>query len=485
MQLITVSRVLSLLLAVYSVSFLLPMLVAWWYREDSLPFFLTIAITLLFAGLLYIPTIKRKHTKPRLKDGFLIVVGFWLILGLVGTIPFALSGVEGLVFADMVFEAFSGLTTTGATIFSDIESLPRSLLFYRQQLQWFGGMGIIVFAIAVLPVLGVGGQLLFNAELASPIKDSKISPRISQTAKALWGIYVTFTVLCAIAYKIAGMSWFDAIAHSFSTISIGGFSTYSNSLGHFDSTAINLIAIGFMVIAAINFSLHFHAWHKHSIGGLLAYFKDSETKVFIVILAFLSLLSVLLLGIEGNLTWSQALKHGIFQAVSLASTTGFTTTEWFNWPSGLPYILLLASCIGACAGSTGGGMKVIRLMLLFKQGWREIVMLLHPRAIKPLRLSGQVVPERIVNTVWGFFALYVFVFLLFLVLLLVLGMNPISAFSTLTSCLNNLGPALGDASINYAGLAPETKIVLAAAMLVGRLEFYTLIVLFTPVFWRT
>ncbi len=487
MSLPTIARVLGMLIAMYSVTMIAPMAVAFIYEEQTFSSFaMTGFFTILLAALIYVPTASYKESTPKLKDGFIIVVLYWVSLGLIGTLPFHLTlETAHLGFSDTLFESFSGLTTTGATVFTNLETLPKSLLFYRQQLQWYGGMGIIVLAIAVLPTLGVGGQFMFKAELASPMKDEKLSPRISETAKALWGIYLALTVLCAIAYKLAGMNWFEAITHSFSTISIGGFSTYDNSFAYFDSPIIESIAILFILISAVNFTLHFNAWHRRNLGGILSYFRDTETRIFLYLMAILCVICSLLLFYNTELPISDALRHGIFQTISLASTAGFTTTDWYNWPSGIPYILIFASFIGACAGSTGGGMKVIRLILLFKQGLREIIMLIHPRAIKPLRLNEQVIPERIVNTIWGFFALYVSSFLLLFLILLIAGEPPLTAFTTLSSCINNLGPAMGNAAINYSGVSITAKYVLSFAMLLGRLEFYTLVVLLTPVFWRT
>ncbi len=483
----SISRVLGKLLALYSMTFLVPLAVAFIYQEDELlPYLVASLVTFATALILYLPSANNREIQPRIKDGYIIVVLYWVVLGVFGTIPFLLlQETSHESFTNVLFESFSGLTTTGATIFPNLDSLPRSILFYRQQLQWLGGMGLIILAMAVLPTLGVGGQILFKAEIASPLKDEKLSPRISSTAKALWSIYLTLTIVCAIAYRIAGMDWFDAIAHSFSTVSIGGFSTHDANIGYFNSPLIESIAMIFMLISAVNFALHFNTWHRRDLGSLKSYWLDTETRAFFYIIASMCLLAVLLLTFYDVFTFDKALRYGLFQTVSIITTTGFTNAEWYNWPGGIPWMLLYFSFVGACAGSTGGGMKVIRFLLLVKQGLREITMLVHPRAIHPLRLNHQVIPERIINTIWGFFALYVSVFLILLMLMLIVGESPITAFSALSSCINNLGPAMGDAHNNYASLSTAAKSILTFAMLVGRLEFYSLVIILTPIFWRT
>lgn len=301
----------------------------------------------------------------RVRDGFLITTLFWVVLSVAGSIPFYLSNNAPYTYVDSLFEAVSGLTTTGATVITGIDSLPESMLWYRQQLQWLGGMGIIVLAVAILPMLGIGGMQLYRAEVPGPVKDNKLTPRIGETAKALWYIYVALTVLCALAYWAAGMSWFDAIGHSFSTIAIGGFSTHDASIGYFDSALIEMIAVVFMIIAGANFALHFMAFRQRS---LKSYWQDSEFRFYFSMLAGVSLITVLVLIYTATLDPSTAITKGIFEVVSIATTTGFGAADFSQWPLMLPFMLFVLAFMGGCAGSTGGGMKVMRVLLIYRQG---------------------------------------------------------------------------------------------------------------------
>jgi trk system potassium uptake protein TrkH len=381
-----------------------------------------------------------------------------------------------------MFEAMSGLTTTGATILTGLEYMPQSLLFYRQQLQWLGGMGIIVLAVAILPMLGVGGMQLYRAEMAGPVKDSKLTPRITETAKALWYIYLGLTIACGAAYYYAGMNAFDAICHAFSTVAIGGFSTHDASIGYFASPLINSIAIVFMFIAGINFSLHFLAWRGKS---LLGYLGDSEFRTYARGMAGLSVVVIAYLYFVGEYaTFGETISEGLFQVVSIATTTGFTTAEFAAWPGALPVMLIFASFVGGCAGSTGGGMKVMRVLLLYRQGVREIRRLVHPNAEIPVKLGGQTVPPRVIDSVWGFFAVYVVVFVVMMVIMLIDGVDQVTAFSAVAASLNNLGPGLGDVANGFASLSDLSKWVCVAAMLLGRLEIFTLLVLVSRTFWQ-
>ena len=384
--------------------------------------------------------------------------------------------------ADAVFEAFSGLTTTGATVLTGIEYLPKSVLFYRQQLQWFGGMGIIVLAVAILPMLGVGGMQLYRAEIPGPVKDSKMTPRIADTAKHLWYIYVSLTVTCMLAYWAAGMEWFDAICHAFSTVAIGGFSTYDASIGHFDSPVINFICVFFLIIAAVNFSLHYAAVASRNIQ---VYIRDPEFKVFLLIqLALVVICFTVLSSNEIFADGDETLDQALFQAVSMSTTAGFATDNFSTWPLFLPILLIFSSFIGGCAGSTGGGMKVVRVFLLYLQGIRELNRLVHPRAIYSIKLGRKALPDKVVEAVWGFFSAYALVFIIIMLALMGTGMDNITAFSATAACLNNLGPGLGDVASHYGAVSDGAKWLLTIAMVFGRLEIFTLLVLFTPTFWR-
>jgi trk system potassium uptake protein TrkH len=482
MQTRLILKVLGFLLIIFSVSLLPPLLLGWYDHDGTQFVFLQSWLTVLALGaLLWLPN-RNKSDELRIRDGFLIVVLFWLVLALSGALPFWLAPNPDMSAIEAVFESMSGLTTTGATVLTGLDQLPRSILFYRQQLQWLGGMGIIVLAVAIAPVLGVGGMQLFRAETPGPMKNNKLTPRITETAKALWFIYLGLTVLCAVLYFAAGMNIFDAIGHSFSTLAIGGFSTHDASIGYFNSPLIDSVAILFMLIAGINFSLHYLAIHRFS---LRHYIADSEVKAFLLILAVLSTITISQLLYQGTFEdISDSFRMGLFQVVSIATTTGFTTSNFSYWPGLLPVLLILGSFVGGCAGSTAGGMKVIRVELLLRQGRREIDRLLHPSAVLPIKLNKRPVPDNVINAVWGFFSLYVISFVSLGLLMMMSGADIITAFSATAACLNNLGPGLGDVAQNYQSISDSGKLILSFAMLLGRLELFSLLVVLTPAFWK-
>ncbi|WP_455206379.1 TrkH family potassium uptake protein [Kaarinaea lacus] len=482
MQLAAILRIIGLLLMIFSISMLPPVLVGLIYGDGAIISFITaFGVTLIVGVLVWFPL--RKHRKDlRIRDGFLVVVVFWLVLGFSGSLPLYFSETPTLSLTDSVFESISALTTTGATVITGIDTLPHSILFYRQQLQWMGGMGIIVLAVAILPMLGIGGMQLYRAETPGPMKDNKLTPRITETAKALWYIYLGLTIACAVGYWLAGMEAFDAIAHSFSTVAIGGFSTHDASMGYFNSTLIEVVAVIFMFLAGINFSLHFLSWRTLTIRP---YLHDPEVQTYFVILAVTAAITTLYLYVAGTFdNFGSALHHGIFQAVSIGTTSGFTTSEYYAWPGFLPVLLLFSSFIGGCAGSTAGGMKVIRFLLLFRQGVREIKRLIHPNALIPVKIGNKPLPERVINAVWGFFSLYVASFVILMLMVMATGLDQITSFSAVAACMNNLGPGLGDVGANYGSLNEVAKWILCFAMMLGRLEIFTLLVLFSTDFWR-
>lgn len=484
MQFRSIIRIIGLLLALFSLSMLVPAFVALIYKDGAgVPFVSTFFLLLLCGGLCWFPN-RHDHHELKARDGFLIVVLFWTVLGSAGALPFWLSENPNISLTDSFFESFSALTTTGATVIVGLDQLPKAILFYRQFLQWFGGMGIIVLAVAILPVLGIGGMQLYRAEIPGPVKDNKVTPRIAETAKALWYIYLSLTLLCASAYWLAGMSVFDALCHSFSTISIGGFSTHDASIGYFNSQAINAITVIFLLISSCNFTLHYAAFANRRF-QISAYYKDPELKAFFSIQCLLFLICFVVLMVHRPLEelWT-SLDQAIFQSVSISTTTGYTTTDFSQWPLFLPVLLLLASFIGGCAGSTGGGMKVIRIILLTLQGAREMKRLVHPRAIYSIKLGDKALPQEVVDAVWGFFSAYALVFVVCMLALLACGMDQVSAFSAVAATLNNLGPGMGSVASHFADIKDAAKWILIVAMLFGRLEIFTLLVLLTPTFWR-
>ena len=482
MNWMVVQRILGILLMTFSLTMLPPIFVSYLYQESSWVAFLQGFFLTLMAGLmLWIPS-RRSKNDLRLRDGFIIVAAFWTVLGLFGAVPLYLAEIPSLSLTNAIFESISGLTTTGATILTNLDSLPKTILYYRQQLQWLGGMGIIVLAVAVLPMLGVGGMQLYRAETPGPVKDNKLTPRIKQTAKALWYVYTAFTMLCGLSYWLAGMSVFDAICHAFSTVAIGGFSTHDLSIGYFNSSTIDLIAIFFMFAAGINFSLHFLSWRNLKVSH---YKNDHEFRAYLFLLIVISIIVILSLFIFNSYNnTSDTIIKGLFQAVSIATTTGFSTANYTNWPGAIPLLLILASFIGGCAGSTAGGIKVIRCLLIYKQGVREIMRLIHPSAEISVKLGNVAVPVRTVDAVWGFFAVYLIVFGIMLVSMMMTGLDQITAFSAVAATLNNLGPGLGEVAHGFLTIPDSAKWIAIIGMLLGRLEIFTLLVLITPAFWR-
>ncbi len=473
-------RVTGFLLTVFSLALLVPVIVAWVYAEETVVTFVTaFAITLASGLLLWLPM--RGERELRAGDGFLVTALFYLGLGLFGAIPLYLAESTNLSFTDAAFESLSGLTTTGATVITGLDELPKSILFYRQLLQWFGGMGIIVLAVAILPMLGIGGMQLYRAESPGPVKDTKLTPRITETAKALWYLYLGITVMCAMSYWAAGMSVFDAICHSFSTVAIGGFSTHDASIGHFANPSIEAVAIVFMIFSGINFGLHFIVWNRKN---PIYYLQDMEVRFYVCVLIGVSAIVYLILAQHPEAIGAP-LRDAVFQAVSITTTTGFTTSNFSLWPSVTPVLLLIAAFAGGCAGSTAGGIKMIRVLLIFLQGRREVRRLIHPNGVFPIKLGNQKVPDRVVEAVWSFFAAYVFIFLTMVCLVMALSeLDFTTAFSAVGAFLNNLGPGLGEVALNYQSLPDTVTWLLMFTMLLGRLEIFTLLVLLTPAFWR-
>lgn len=482
MNLFVVQRIVGFLLMLFSTAMLPPMVVALLYEDSSVfPFLYTMIATLALGAAIWFPQ-RHNNSDLGLRDGFMIVVLFWTVLSAAGALPFLLAEQPNLSVASAFFESMSGLTTTGATVITNLDTLPKAILFYRQGLQWFGGLGIIVLAVAILPMLGIGGMQLYKAETPGPIKDSKMTPRITETAKALWYIYLTLTAVCALAYYGVGMSVFDAICHAFSTVAIGGFSTHDASLGYFDSNAVNLVACLFMLISGANFALHFVAWRKLSI---YHYLRDSEFCFYLFIVFCGVLITTIGLYLARHYTPIEAFSNAMFHVISFTTTTGFTAADYGGWPLMLSTMLIIGSFIGGCAGSTAGGMKVIRILLLAKQGGREVKRLVHPSAQIAVKIGGTVVPQRVIDSVWGFFAAYIALFGALLLVLMATGLDQVSAFSAVAACMNNLGPGLGDVLANFAEINDTAKWLLSGAMLLGRLEIFTLLVLFTPAFWRS
>ena len=508
MNVLVVLRILGLLLTLFSLTMLPPVVVSWIYSDGAAMAFVHSFLIILGAGLVLFLPLRRHRAELRIRDGFLVVAGFWVVLGFAGSVPLVLVEIPIMSFTDAVFEAVSGFTTTGATVLVGLDTLPHSVLWYRQQIQWFGGMGIIVLAVAILPVLGVGGMQLYRAEMPGPLKETKLTPRITETAKALWIIYVGLTVVAAVSFRLAGMSWFDAIGHAFASVGTAGFSTHDASFGHFNSPLIEWLGALFMLLGATGFALHFFAmrrlmpdihlrmrggvprfeWPRRRktslLGAISAYLQDPEFRTFMVIQAVLIVIIAGYLAMKGHHAPGESLTKAVFQSVSYGTTTGFTSADSTAWPGALPVMLILASFIGGCAGSSAGGLKVLRWLLIFKQGWRELARLLHPNAVMTVKLGERGVPTRVTEAVWGFFSVYVVVFCVLMAVMMFIGLDQVTAFSAVAATLNNLGPGLGEVSTTFGTVPDAAKWVGTLAMILGRLEIFTLLVLLTPEFWR-
>ncbi|GBU10109.1 potassium transporter [Gammaproteobacteria bacterium] len=479
---IAISRVMGILMIGFSFTYLAPVIVSLIYTEhEEFYFFITFAVTLLTGIGLWLPFINN-NAELRTRDGFVIVTLFWTVLAIFSALPLFLSTNPNIGFTKAVFEATSGFTTTGATVLKGLDTMPKSILWYRMQLHFLGGLGIIVLAVAIMPLLGMGGMALFKAETPGPMKDEKITPRIAHTARNLWYVYLGLYFACAVSYYVGGMSAFDALTHSFSTVATAGFSNYDDSLKHFNSPFIEWTAIVFMFLGGLSFTLHFLAFRGKK---LSLYLQNIELRVFVGIIVIVSLIITLTLmdnGVYNDI--HTAFRTSLFQVIAMMTTTGFTTANFSQWPVFLPLLLIFMSFFGGCAGSTSGGIKIIRIILIVKQSGREIMRLIHPRAILHIKLGKRVIPESILGGVWAFLGIYAFSTGILTLVMIGFGLSPLDAFSAVAACLNVTGPGLGAVADNYASVSDGGLWVLIFAMLLGRLEIFTVFVLLTPAFWR-
>jgi len=475
-----VQRVVGLLLVFLSVGFVPPLLFAVVNGAGATgPFLASLVTVALIGAALYLP-VRNNRRELRVADGFLVVVACWGAVALAGALPLYLVLDIGL--ADAVFESTSGITTTGATVLAGIDDMPISIRWYRQQLQWMGGLGIIVLAVAILPMLRIGGMEIYKAEVTGPVKENRLTPRIAETAKALWLIYIGLTVICSLALWAAGMNVFDAVTHAFTTISTAGFSTYDASVAQFDSALIDWLLVLFMFVASMNFALHFLALRRAT---AQVYLHDPELKLFAILLLGISILITVLLWQQGvYATFWESLRYAAFHAVSYTTTTGFTAADVYLWPGTLPLLMILISGLGGCAGSTTGGFKIVRVYLVSKQGLRELKRLIHPRSVVPLKLGGRTLNPEVANAVWGFVSLYIVCIVFLTLIVSSLEEDLVTSVSVVFSAMNNLGPALGEAGANWGGLSNTTKWLMSFAMLLGRLEIFTVLVLLTPTYWK-
>ena len=475
--------VLGLVLVLFSLAMLVPLAFSWWFNDGALhAHWLSVAITLAL-GLAMRLAARRQVRELRPRDGFVLVALVWTVLPAVATLPLLIQ-LDGLSFTDAYFETVSALTTTGATVLTGLERLPVSINVWRCLMVLVGGMGIIVLTVAILPLLGVGGAQLYKAESAGPMKDEKLTPRMAETARGLWGVYFATGVACLLAYAWAGMGWADAFMHMCSTMGLGGLAAYDASFAAFNSPRIEAVAIFFMFIAGINFGLYFAAIHRRS---LLLVLRDAEARAYVLVMLGAVLLVAVFLTAHGVYpTFAESLRHAAFNVVSVATTTGFATVDYAQWPVFAPALMLILCSFATCAGSTGGGIKMIRSLLLIKQARRELVRIVHPRAVVPVTLGGQLVPPQILISVIAYMLAYGAVSLAASLALMFTGLDLVTSVTAVIACVNNTGPGLGQVgpSGNYQGLSDVQTWICTACMLLGRLELLSLLVLLTPQFWR-
>ena len=480
---LAVAHVLGMMMAVFAVTFLMPLVSALVFQDGTFDDFAIAAGINVVLGLSIAAATRRHKRELKPRDGFLLVTLSWVLMSLSAAIPLMIA-LPGLSFTDAYFEAVSGLTTTGATVLTGLDTLQPSINLWRHAMHWFGGIGIIVLAVAVLPLLGVGGMALYRAEAPGSVKDEKLTPRITETAKALWFTYMGFTIVAIVALRLAGMGWFDAICHGFSVVALGGFSTRDASIGAFDSFAVEMVLVALMLVAALNFSRHFVALRGRT---LAPYRSDSEAKVIFTLVGGSVLAIAVLLTVQGTFPdFAAALRHAAFNVVSVATTTGFSSDDYGLWPVFAPVWMIFLSCIVCSTGSTGGGIKMFRTLLLARQAQREMKLLVHPSAVIPVRIGGQVVPDRIAYSVLAFIFLYFQTIAVLTFAMLLTGMPLVTAFTSVVASVNNLGPALGPTGPagTYQILTDVQTWICTAGMILGRLEIFSVLILFTATFWR-
>lgn len=474
-------NIIGMLILFLGICMIFPLFFGLYYKDQGiLPMMKSMVITIASGATLIICFRGVKVPYISHREGMAIVAIGWTAIGFFGAFPFYL-GPEVETFVDAFFESVSGFTTTGSSILTDIEAVSKGLLFWRSFIQWLGGMGIIVLSVAILPFLGVGGMQLYKAEVPSPVPD-KLKPRIRDTAKVLWKVYALFSLLQVFFLLVGGMDLYDALCHAFTTMPTGGFSTKNASIAHYNSIYIDSVIIFFMLVAGINFSLHYQFLR----GKPLAFWRDSECRFFIG--AVILLIVVVTFNVYGSVyeTIGRAFRYSAFQVVSIVTTTGYATADYELWPAMSQVILILCMFLGASAGSTGGGMKCLRVMLYLKYCYKELFLLIHPRAIKHIKIGGVSVPEDVVRSVLGFMGLYVGLFAFSTVLIAAMGVDFITSLASVAATLGNIGPGLGMVGPvdNFALIPNLGKWVLIWCMLLGRLEIYTIIILFVPEFWR-
>ncbi len=471
----------GILLVFLGGAMLIPLMAGWWFKDPSvIPLIHSLGVTMGAGAILVICCRGERTEYISQREGMAIVAAGWIAVGAFSALPFYLGGVFS-TFTDAFFESVSGFTTTGASVLTDIEVVPEGLLLWRSMIQWLGGMGIIVLSVAILPFLGVGGMQLYKAEVPSPVPD-KLKPRIRDTAMILWKVYAAMTFAQTALLMFGGIGFLDALNHAFTTMPTGGFSTKNTSVAHFNSLYVDLVIMFFMLMAGVNFALHYQFFR----GRTLAFWKDAECRFYVALT--LILIVIISFNIYGSVYEGigDALRYGGFQVISILTTTGYATADYNQWPAMSQLILLMCMFIGASAGSTGGGMKCVRIMCCLKYCYKELFILLHPRAVTSVKIGGKTVSDDVIRSIFGFLALYILIFAVSAILLAGMGVDFVTSFSAVAASIGNVGPGLGLVGPvgNYAAIPDPGKWLLVWCMLLGRLEIYTVIIFLVPEFWR-
>ncbi|BEO78375.1 trk system potassium uptake protein [Serratia marcescens] len=480
-QILVVIHLCSFLVLLYSLSMIPPLAVALLYKEKSVfSFFYTLAIAGISGGLGWFST-RQAKVQLRTQDGFLIIVMFWLLFSLISALPLWLDNTLNISLADAMFEGVSGITTTGASVLNDVSDVPKSFLYYRSQLNFIGGLGVIVLAVAVLPLLGIGGAKLYQSEMPGPFKEERLTPRLADTSKNLWLIYLGLGLACTFAYRMAGMPWFDALCHGLSTVSLGGFSTRNESIGYFDSSAVEMVGGIFSILAAVNFTLYFVVVGRRSLKPL---YRNTELRFFLLVLSIIAVIVCIELYRSGMYDVKDSFVHGFFLTSSMMTDNGLATADYAKMPSHTIMLLLAASFFGGCVGSTCGGIKALRFLIMYKQSRHEINQLVHPNAIFTIKVGNVPIQDRVLRSVWSFFFLYILFSCFFIWLLNLMGYDMITSFATVAACINNMGLGYGETAAGFGTMSDAAKWLMCAAMLLGRLEIYPMLILFSRTFWR-
>lgn len=477
----TVFHICSFLVIIYSITMLVPVIVSWYYRDGYVTPFMTTFATSLAIGSFGWKITKHQNHQLKKRDGFMVACLFWVIFSIMSALPFYMDTRLNLSLSDSMFEGVSGITTTGGSIFSDIDNLPKSILYYRAQLNFLGGLGIIVLAVAVMPFLGIGGAHLYQAEMPGPMKEEKLTPRLVDTARSLWGLYSMLALAGVVCFHIAGMGWFDAICHSLSTVSLGGFSTHNDSIGYYHSVPIEMVAGLFSILAAVNFSLYYVAIVKKTLRPI---WSNAEFQFFVLVLSLVIGISFIELVRSHVFNISDSFVHGFFQAISVMTDNGLGSAGYPNWPDQIVILLIGASFFGGCFGSTCGGIKAMRFFLLYRQSKQEVHQLIRANAIYTTKVSGQAVSDRVMRSVWGLFFLYILFSCAFMWGLVAMGQDLETAYGTVAACINNMGIGWGATSSGFESLHDGGKWLMCLAMLFGRLEIFPILIICSRTFWQ-